>query len=464
MIFTKQKSINMTEGKIFPKLMLFSIPLILSSFLQLLFNAVDVVVVGKFAGDNSLAAVGSTSSLINLLVNLFVGLSVGTNVIAAQYFGAKQRNELKSTVHTAIILSFISGLILTFFGIFASKKILSFMNVPEEVLDLATVYLQIYFAGITASMVYNFGSALLKAKGDTLRPLIILFVAGLINVVLNLIFVIYFKMDVKGVALATVISQCFSAFFVIILLVKDDGDFKLSFEDLKIDKKNLIKILKVGIPAGFQGMVFSFSNVVIQSSINSFKAIVIAGSSAASNIEGFIYTAMNGFAQGTLTFTSQNLGAHKIKRIKKITIISIITVFFLGLILGNLTVLFSDSFISLYSKSDDVILAGQERLLIVCTLYFLCGIMDVLSNGIRGMGFSFLPMIISMIGACGTRILWIKILTRLNLLTSPKMIYLSYPVSWFLTLLTLLFAWILVYKKQKKLIYIPTFYDINQKK
>ena len=308
---SKNYQIDMTNGSIVGKLIRFSGPLIFSGILQLLFNAADIVVVGRFAGDNSLAAVGSTSSLINLLVNLFVGLSVGTNVVAANYFGAGKKNELSKTVHTAILLSIYSGIILTIVGVIGAKQILRLMQSPEEVLVKATLYLQIYFGGITATMVYNFGSALLRAKGDTQRPLYILLFAGIINVVLNLIFVVFFKMDVAGVALATVISQTISAILVVSCLIKEEDEFKLNIKKLKMDRDIFIRIVKIGVPAGFQGIMFSFSNVIIQSSVNSFGAITIAGNSAASNLEGFVYVAMNGFAQGTLTFTSQNAGAAK---------------------------------------------------------------------------------------------------------------------------------------------------------
>ena len=285
---TRSNQINMTEGPIFSKLLKFSIPLILSSVLQLLFNAADVVVVGRFAGDNSLAAVGSTGSLVNLLINLFMGLSVGTNVVAANYFGAKKPEELQDTVHTAILVSIFSGLILTVVGVLGAKPILTFMQSPAEVLNLAAIYLRIYFGGITATMVYNFGSALLRAKGDTRRPLYILLAAGIINLILNLIFVICFKMDVAGVGLATVISQVISAVAVLIILIREKDDFKLNLRKLHINRMIFTRIVKIGLPAGFQGIMFSFSNVIIQSSVNSFGATLIAGNAAAINLEAFI--------------------------------------------------------------------------------------------------------------------------------------------------------------------------------
>ena len=429
----KSNQIDMTEGSVFFKLLQFSIPLIFSSVLQLFFNAADVVVVGRFAGVNSLAAVGSTSSLINLLVNLFLGLSVGTNVIAANYFGSGKNKKLSQTVHTAILLSVYSGVILTVVGVFGAKYILRLMGSPDEVLSLATLYLQIYFAGITASMVYNFGSALLRSKGDTKRPMYILFAAGLINVVLNLIFVIPLKMDVAGVALATVISQVFSAFMVIRCLVKESDDFKLYFSKLKIDREIFIDILKIGLPAGFQGILFSFSNVIIQSSVNSFGNIMIAGSSAAANIEGFVYISMNGFAQGSLTFVSQNYGAKKMDRIKKVVRIALLCALVAGTVLGNLAYLFGRNLIAIYNDNPDVIEAGLLRMSVIMTTYALCGIMDVMANSVRGIGHSLLPMVVSLLGACGLRLVWLATAFQIPAFHTCRTVFLSYPISWAIT-------------------------------
>ncbi len=429
----KSNQIDMTEGSVFFKLLQFSIPLIFSSVLQLFFNAADVVVVGRFAGVNSLAAVGSTSSLINLLVNLFLGLSVGTNVIAANYFGSGKNKKLSQTVHTAILLSVYSGVILTVVGVFGAKYILRLMGSPDEVLSLATLYLQIYFAGITASMVYNFGSALLRSKGDTKRPMYILFAAGLINVVLNLIFVIPLKMDVAGVALATVISQVFSAFMVIRCLVKESDYFKLYFSKLKIDREIFIDILKIGLPAGFQGILFSFSNVIIQSSVNSFGNIMIAGSSAAANIEGFVYISMNGFAQGSLTFVSQNYGAKKMDRIKKVVRIALLCALVAGTVLGNLAYLFGRNLIAIYNDNPDVIEAGLLRMSVIMTTYALCGIMDVMANSVRGIGHSLLPMVVSLLGACGLRLVWLATAFQIPAFHTCRTVFLSYPISWAIT-------------------------------
>lgn len=446
----KNRQIDMTNGPILGKFLIFSLPIIASGILQLLFNAADIIVVGKFAGDESLAAVGSTGSLINLLINLFVGLSIGTNVVAANFFGAGKKKELELTVHTAILLSFISGIFLTGIGVVFAKEILKLMNCPEEVLRLAALYLKIYFGGITATMVYNFGSAILRAKGDTQRPLYILFLAGIINVILNLIFVICFHMGVAGVATATVISQTVSAILIIIILLNEDEPFKLDFKKLAIDRWILIKIIKIGVPTGFQGIMFSFSNVIIQSSVNSFGSIVIAGNSAAQNIEGFVYISMNSFAQGTLTFVSQNYGARKFDRIKKVTVTSLLTIFVIGLLLGNLVVFFAKPLASIYSNTPEAINAAVVRLQVICSIYFLCGIMDTMGSSIRGMGHSVLPMVTTMIGACGLRILWLVTIFQIEKFHSPFIIYLSYPVSWIITFIAHVICFIIIFKKNSK--------------
>jgi putative MATE family efflux protein len=423
----------MTEGPIFGKLLKFSLPLIASSVLQLLFNAADVVVVGRFAGDNSLAAVGSTGSLINLLINLFMGLSVGTNVVVAHYFGAKKFDELRDTIHTAVLVSIYSGLILTVVGILGAKPILTFMQAPSEVLNLAALYLRIYFGGITATMIYNFGSAILRAKGDTQRPLYILLGAGILNCVLNLIFVIVFKMDVAGVGLATVISQIIAATLVIFILIKEPEEFHLNLKKLRINKMIFTRIVKIGLPAGFQGIMFSFSNVIIQSSVNTFGPVMIAGNAAAVNLESFIYTAMNGFSQGSLTFCSQNLGAGKTDRIRKVVWISQASIVVIGAILSGIFLLLGPQLLGIFTKSDDVVQAGMKRLWIIFTTYYLCGMMDGMANSIRGIGHSLMPVISSLIGACLFRIIWLFTIFLIPQFHTPQTIFLSYPISWILT-------------------------------
>ncbi len=444
---SKSNQLDLTEGPILSKLLQFSIPLILSSLLQLLFNAADVVVVGRFAGNNSLAAVGSTGSLINLLVNLFMGLSIGTNVVAANYFGAKRSRELQETVHTSILISLVCGVVLTFVGVIGSKYILMLMQAPHEVLTLATLYLKIYFGGITATMIYNFGSALLRAKGDTKRPLYILFAAGVMNLILNLIFVIAFKMDVAGVGWATVISQCFAAVAVLVILVREKDDFKLNFRRLAINTHILAKIVKIGLPAGFQGIMFSFSNVIIQSSVNSFGAITIAGNAAAVNLEGFVYTAMNGFSQGSLTFCSQNMGAGKIDRIKKAVYTSQVCIFVIGALLGGLFLLLRKQLNGFFSNSPEVIEAGVKRFWVIMTTYYLCGMMDGMSNIIRGIGHSLAPVITSLCGACLYRIIWIFTIFQIPQFHTIYCIYITYPISWLFTFIANVILYIHYMKK-----------------
>ena len=428
-----KNQINLTEGPIFVKLLQFSIPLIFSSVLQLLFNAADIVVVGRFAGDNSLAAVGSTGSLINLLINLFTGLSIGTNVVAANFFGAGKTKELQDTVHTSILVSVYSGIILTVVGVIGSKYILILMQAPSDVLRLATLYLKIYFGGITATMVYNFGSALLRAKGDTKRPLYILFLAGVVNLILNLIFVIIFNMDVAGVATATVISQTLAAVLVILILIHEKDDFHLNLKKLSINMTIFTRIVKIGLPAGFQGIMFSFSNVIIQSSVNSFGATLIAGNSAACNLEGFVYTSMNGFSQGALTFCSQNLGARKIDRIRKSVWVSQFSIIVIGAVLSAIFLLFRRQLIGIYTWSPEVVDAAMIRCWVIFSTYYLCGMMDGLANSIRGIGHSMMPMISSLLGACIFRIIWLFTIFLIPNFHTPLTIYLSYPISWILT-------------------------------
>lgn len=439
--------IDMCSGSILKKMLLFSIPLMLSSILQLLFNAADIVVVGKFAGDNSLAAVGSTSSLINLLTNLFIGMSIGANVLVARYFGAKQKKDLHDTVHTAILLSVISGVILTIVGFFGARAILTLMQTPGEVLRLATKYMKVYFLGMTSTMVYNFGSSILRAVGDTKRPLYYLLFAGIVNVVLNLVFVICFDMNVVGVALATVISQTLSALLVIRCLIKETGDIHLELKELSIDAGKFVKILQIGLPAGFQGILFSLSNVVIQSSINSFGEVVVAGNSAAGNIEGFVYMSMNAMYQSAISFVGQNVGAGKYERINKIVITAELLVITIGVVMGGMVVFFGESLLSIYTSSQQVINIGMRRLKIIVLMYALCGMMDVMVGVLRGLGYSFVPMIVSLIGACAFRLVWIATIFQVDRFHSIETIYWSYPISWSLTFLAHLISFVIIRKK-----------------
>ena len=443
----------MVNGPIQRKMLLFAFPLMVSSVLQLLFNAADIIVVGRWAGDNSLAAVGSTASLINLMVNLFVGLSVGANVLAAKFFGAKKDRELSETVHTVIMMSLISGIGLAAVGIMFAEPILKLMQSPENVLKLAALYLRIYFLGMPAMMIYNFGSAVLRAKGDTKRPLYYLTAAGVINVCLNLFFVIKLHMDVAGVAAATSISQFVSAGLVVRCLKNEDDAFHLVFRQLKIHKNRLISIMKIGLPAGFQGMLFSLSNVVIQSAINTFGDVTMAGSAAAANIEGFVYFGMNAFYQAAISFTSQNVGAGKYERVKPILVGSVSMATVTGLIMGVGAYVFGHFLLGIYSTSEDVIAQGMIRLAFICLPYALCGIMDTLVGVLRGLGYSVMPMFVSLVGACLSRIIWIAALFQVPMFHKVEFIYVSYPVTWAITALVhfVCLLWIMEHKIKPKM-------------
>lgn len=447
---SKSYQMNMTSGSVLKKMLLFSLPLMASGVLQLLFNAVDIIVVGQFAGDNSMGAVGSTSSLINLLTNLFVGISVGVNVIAARAHGAGDKEDMQNIVHTAITLSLICGVILSIIGFFFSPEILKLMNSTKNQFPLAVKYLRIYFLGTPALMVYNFGSAILRSVGDTKRPLYFLSTAGAINAVLNLIFVILFRMDVEGVALATVISQCVSAALTIICLIKEREEIHLELKKLRIKASVLGRIAKVGLPAGFQGMIFSLSNVVIQSSVNPFGDATVSGNSAASSIEGFIYMAMNTFYQAAISFTGQNVGAKKYYRVSKILLCAQLCVIVTGLVLGWGAFFAGRPLLSIYSHTPEVIDAGMNRMLVISTTYALCGMMDVMVGVLRGLGSSVLPMIVSLCGACGLRILWLATVFQMPEYHNTFTIYASYPISWAITFAAHVVCYIIIYKITKK--------------
>lgn len=447
---SKKYEMDMCSGSVLKKILLFALPLMCSSILQLLFNAADIIVVGNFAGDHSLAAVGSTTSLINLLTNFFMGLSIGANVLVARFYGAKQEKDVSKTVHTAMLLSIISGVVLTLIGCIGAEKILILMQTPDDVLRLAVVYLRIYFLGMTATMIYNFGSAILRATGDTKRPLYYLFGAGIVNVLLNLFFVIVLKMDVAGVAAATAISQCLSAFLIVRCMMKDVGCIKLNVRKLRIDKNIFLKILQIGLPASFQSVLFSFSNVIIQSSVNSFGAVTVAGNSAAANIEGFVYVAMNAFHQATISFTGQNLGAGKYERISKILITAEVCVLVVGLVLGNVVVFFGKPLLGLYTENPKVVVAGMKRLNVISRTYALCGMMDTIVGSLRGLGYAIMPMIVSLIGACGLRLLWIFTFFRMEAFHTVTSLYATYPVSWTITFVAHLICFTVVWKKMRR--------------
>ena len=425
--------IDMCNGPLASKILLFALPLMASTMLQLLFNAADVVVVGRFAGKEALAAVGSNTSLIYLMINLFLGMSVGTNVIVAQSLGAGQMDRVKKSVHTAITLALISGTVLGIVCVLSVRWMLELVSSPTDVIDLATIYLRIYFCGLPGNLVYNFGAAILRAKGDTKRPLAFLTIAGVLNVALNLFFVVVVQINVAGVAIATIVSQYVSAGLVIRCLMKEEDQTRLDLRDLGIDWHVARRIIRVGLPAGFQSCLFSLANVVIQSGLNSFDdAALVAGASAAVNIECFVYAAVNAFTQTALTFTGQNYGAGKCERVDRVTMICQAFSCLSGLVLGNLVYIFGHTLAGLYAPGDEEVIAQAVlRLMIICCPYALCAVMDTIPGVVQGMGYSTVPMLVSLVGICGLRLLWVAFV--FPEFPAPATLYISYPATWVVT-------------------------------
>lgn len=438
---------DMTEGPLTTKIIKFTIPVMLTGILQLLFNTADVIVVGRFTGKTALAAVGSTGSLINLLVSLFMGLSIGTNVLVARYQGAKDDKAVSETVHTSIALGIVGGLILLIIGVVATRPLLEMMATPEDVIDQSTLYMRILFFGMPLNLILNFGAAILRAIGDTKRPLYYLTIAGVINLFLNIFLVTVFSLGVAGVAIATVISEGVSCGLILLCLKHETGAIRLYFNRIKINPSKCIDIMKIGLPAGLQGCIFSISNVLIQSSVNSFGSTVMAGNTAASNIEGFVYVSMNSLHQTCISFTSQNFGAGKFKRIKKVLINCLVIVAITGLVLGNSAYFFGKYLLSAYNNEAEVISYGLIRLSIISTMYFLCGLMDVMVGAMRGIGYSILPMIVSLVGACGLRIVWIY--TVFVKFRTLDILFISYPATWTITFLSHLVCYYIVTRKYK---------------
>ncbi|MBQ4608851.1 MAG: MATE family efflux transporter [Clostridia bacterium] len=447
------RTMDMTEGPLAAKVLFFALPIMLSGILQLVFNAADTIVVGRFAGNQALAAVGSVGSLNNLIISLFIGLSVGANVVVARYTGSRNHRAVSDTVHTAVLLSVIGGVFLTLVGVFLAHPLLLLMGSPEDVIDLAVLYVRILFIGMPVQMLYNFCAAILRAIGDTKRPLYFLTVAGVINVLLNLLFVVAFHMSVAGVALATIISQAVSAWLVLHSLMIMEGPTHLSLRRLRLHPKYLKEIVRIGLPAGIQSSFFSLSNVVIQSSVNSFGSIIIAGNSAAANVGNFIYQAMNTFHQAIICFAGQNIGARKPRRIITSIKVCMLWAVVFGLLLGVLSCVFGEHLLALYSSDPAVIAAGLERMYIVCAPYFLCGMMDVMTGALRGIGYSVLPMVVSLLGACVFRILWVA--TIFAAVPTMQCLMISYPVSWLMTFLVLVIFFRLIWKRRFLLEFTP---------
>lgn len=425
--------IDMCNGTIMDKLISFSLPLMLSGILQLLFNAVDIVVVGRFTGSQALAAVGSTTALINLFINLFIGVSLGANVLAARYYAAGKQKEMSETVHTAMMFALISGCVMVLAGLFFSRGALELMDTPDDVISQAALYMKIYFMGMPFFMLYNYGAAILRAVGDTKRPLLFLIISGAANAALNLLLVIVFSMGVAGVAVATVISQCISCVMVLSCLIRTESSYQLSLKKLRIRPAYLLQIFQVGIPAGIQSTVITFSNVLLQSSVNSFGSTAMAGYTAANNIFGFLYTSINSVSQACMSFTSQNYGAGKKKRMDLVLRDCLILTVVIGLLMGGGAYLFGPELLHIYTSDEAVIACGMEILLYTTVTYFLCGIMDLIPGALRGMGRSAVPMLLSVIGTVGTRIIWIYLIFPAH--RSLAVLFISYPVSWLATII-----------------------------
>ena len=444
----RNRYVNMLEGNLITNILRFYFPLVLSSLLQILFNTADVIVVGNFAGEDALAAVSSTGSLINLLVGLFVGVSTGTNVLLAKYLGANDEKRIFNMIHTSIFFAIISGIFLTFMGIIFSDNLLMLMQVPSNIFSLSALYLRIYFVGTMASLLYNFSAAILRSKGDTKRPLYFLTIAGISNVLLNLLLVIVFKLSVAGVAIATVASQIISATLCILSLLKEESNLKLHPKEIKADKESLINLLKFGLPAGLSGSLFSLSNVVIQSSINTFGSVVMAGNGAAANIESYTWTAMNGFMHACQSFVAQNYGAKNIKRIKNIIFICLLFAIMISILVGGLSFIFGRQAIGIFTDSSDAIDAGLIRLNYVVKWYFLDGIMELLGGALRGLGYSLTPTLIILFGVCVFRLIWISTIFKNNPIIEN--VYIAYPISWTIALSILAIMLIYLYLRVKK--------------
>lgn len=442
----KKTNQNMLQGPLLRNIITYTLPIILTSVLQLLFNAADLVVVGRYCGSVSVGAIGATGALTNLMVNLFIGMSVGAGVAVAHAKGAHEDEVLHRTVHTALPVALVGGVALTFIGVLFSETFLRLMDTPDNVLSLSAVYMKIYFAGATFNLVYNFCASILRAVGDTKSPLIFLSLAGVVNVVLNIFFVTVFHMNVAGVALATTISQGLSAVAVVIVLMRRKDGCRLRLRKMRFYKPQLMKIIRIGLPAGIQGSLFSISNVLIQSSVNSFGDVFMAGNAAAGNIEGFVYVGMNAFHQTAVNFVGQNMGARQYDRVKKILWTCLGCTAVIGLGLGVMGYFFGEQLLSIYiTDSAEAIGYGMIRLSCICLPYFLCGLMDVSTGALRGMGASFVPMLISVLGVCGFRILWIY--SVFQVWHTPQCLYLSYAVSWIITFAAQLAAFGVVYRK-----------------
>ncbi|MFI3171246.1 MAG: MATE family efflux transporter [Eubacteriales bacterium] len=442
----KKNQIDMTVGSILGKQILFIVPLMFTTLLQLLYNAVDIIVVGKFAGTTALSAVGSTGALINLLINVFMGLSIGASVVTSLYFGSKDEENMHRTIHTSVAIAIIAGLALAVIGQIASPILLRWMATPDDVINQSVLYMRIIFIGMPFNLLYNFCAAILRAVGDTKRPLIFLGIAGVVNVVLNLIFVIIFHMDVAGVATATIIAQAISVILITRCLTRSEGALKLTWSKVRIYKGQLIRIVQIGLPAGIQGSFFSISNVLIQSSINSFGAIAMAGNAASANLESFIFAGMNCVHQSAVTFAGQNLGAREYRRVRKNLYYCWGLVMVIAMIMCTIFTIFAKPLVCLYTNDAEAIAVGVNRLIFFCRFYFLCGAMDVIVGHVRGIGHSLVPMFISLLGVCVFRVVWVFFV--FSKWPTLDMLYISYPVTWILCIVSLFVYYLVIAKKE----------------
>lgn len=443
---------DLTSGPVFSQMLMYALPVMLTGVLQLLYNAADTVVVGRFSptSESSLAAVGSTGALTSLILNVILGLSAGATVVVAQAYGAKDRDAVEKAVHTSIAVSIIGGIIFGLIGFFGAEFFLTLMDSPPDVIGKATLYMRICFIGVPANILYNFGSSILRAVGDTKRPLIILSSTGIVNVLLNLLLVIFFRLDVAGVAIATIAAQYLSAVAVVIILIRSEDWIRLSLRDIRVDKKAFLKMARVGIPSGVQGSMFAISNVIIQSAVNSLSTPMIAGNTIAANLGGFTYTVMNSFFHATIAFTGQSFGAKKYKRVNSVLWIGVLQVTFFGLAMGLGEVAMGEVLVGLYNKEPEVIAAAVYRMSILLPTYFICGIMEVFAGSLRGMGYSLVPMLSSVFGACIVRSWWVIVVFGAT--ESRFWLYISYPVSWLITLFLHMITMVVVKKRQNTLL------------
>ncbi len=446
--------IDMCNGSIMDKLISFSLPLMVSGILQLAFNAVDIIVVGRFSGSQALAAVGSTTALINVFANLFIGISLGANVLAARFYAAGKDREMSETVHTSITLALISGIMMAVIGVLLAKWALEIMGTPDDVIGQSALYMRIYFMGMPFFMLYNYGAAILRAIGDTKRPLIFLIISGIANAALNMILVILFHMGVAGVAIGTIISQLISCVLVLTCLYRSEGSYQLRFSKLKINGAYMEQIFQVGVPAGIQSTVINLSNALLQSSVNSFGSIAMAGYTAANNMLGFLYMSVNSITQACMSFTSQNYGVGKLKRMDKVLRDCVILSISIAAVLGGLAYCFGPQILTVYTSDPKVINCGMEILAYTSITYFLCGIMDLFPGALRGMGYSAVPMVLSVIGTVGTRIVWVFGIFPNH--RSLSILFVSYPVSWIITIVLQVVCFYFVRKrvhqKEKRLL------------